>query len=76
MLIVFCGTQDVIRSLNRNTKIFLPLDTSFAIIQPYIREACKLAWQMSALAHQLDIKVASDAELYDDMRSVSQYQKY
>ncbi|XP_064609035.1 mitochondria-eating protein-like [Liolophura sinensis] len=59
--------SDVIRSLNRNIKIFLPLDTSFAIIQPYIREACKLAWQMSALAHPLDIKVASDAELYDDM---------
>ncbi|PVD34218.1 hypothetical protein C0Q70_05484 [Pomacea canaliculata] len=60
--------SDVIRALNRNPKIFLPPDTTYAIIQPFIREAVKLAWQMSSLAHPLDIAVASDAELFDDSK--------
>ncbi|XP_070197316.1 mitochondria-eating protein-like isoform X2 [Littorina saxatilis] len=59
-------TADVIRALNRNPKIFLPSDATFAIIQPFIREAVKLAWQMSALAHPLDTAVATDAELFDE----------
>lgn len=67
---MFIDSQDVIRALNRNPKIFLPPDTTYAIIQPFIREAVKLAWQMSALAHPLDIAVASDAELFDDSRWV------
>ncbi|XP_059169081.1 mitochondria-eating protein-like isoform X2 [Physella acuta] len=60
--------SDVIRALNRNSKIFLPPDTTYAICQPFIREAVKLAWQMSALAHPLDIAVATDAELFDDTK--------
>ncbi|CAL1539089.1 unnamed protein product [Lymnaea stagnalis] len=60
--------SDVIRALNRNCKIFLPPDISFAICQPFIREAVKLAWQMSALAHPLDVAVATDAELFDDTK--------
>ncbi|XP_060070228.1 mitochondria-eating protein-like [Ylistrum balloti] len=59
---------DVIRGLNRNPKIFLPPDCTFAIIQPFIREVCKLAWQMNALAHPMDISVATDAELFDDTK--------
>ncbi|KAK6173931.1 hypothetical protein SNE40_017300 [Patella caerulea] len=57
---------DVIRALNRNPKIYLSPDNTFAIIQPFIRESVKLAWQMSALAHPLDIAIATDAELFDD----------
>ncbi|KAK3588730.1 hypothetical protein CHS0354_019195 [Potamilus streckersoni] len=60
--------SDVIRALNRNPKIFLPPDATFAVIQPFIREAVKIAWQMSALAHPLDIAVATDAELYDSTK--------
>ncbi|BFZ15327.1 hypothetical protein BsWGS_18366 [Bradybaena similaris] len=60
--------SDVIRALNRNPKIFLPPDISYAICQPFIREAVKLAWQMSCLAHPLDIAVATDAELFDDTK--------
>ena len=60
--------QDVIRALNRNPKIFLPPDTSYAVIQPFIREAVKLAWQMSALAHPMDIAAGTDAELFDDSK--------
>ncbi|XP_060554360.1 mitochondria-eating protein-like isoform X5 [Ruditapes philippinarum] len=59
---------DVIRKLNVNPSIFLPPDTTFAIVQPFIRECVKTAWQMSALAHPLDIAVSSRAELYDDTK--------
>ena len=62
--------QDVIRKLNVNPSIFLPPDTTFAIIQPFIRECVKVAWQMSALAHTLDIAVSSRAELFDDTKYV------
>ncbi|XP_021352374.1 mitochondria-eating protein-like isoform X1 [Mizuhopecten yessoensis] len=58
--------SDVIRGLNRSPKIFLPPDCSFAIVQPFIRESCKLAWQMNALAIPMDIAVATDAELFDN----------
>ncbi|KAK3099406.1 hypothetical protein FSP39_003898 [Pinctada imbricata] len=57
--------SDVIRALNRSPKVFLPPDATFAIVQPFIREACKLSWNMSALAHPLDIAIATDAELFD-----------
>ncbi|XP_045203926.1 mitochondria-eating protein-like isoform X8 [Mercenaria mercenaria] len=60
--------SDVIRKLNVNPSIFLPRDTTFAVIQPFIRECVKVAWQMSALAHSLDISVASKAELFDDTK--------
>ncbi|XP_052794777.1 mitochondria-eating protein-like isoform X7 [Mya arenaria] len=59
---------DVIRKLNVNPSIFLPPDSTFAIIQPFIRECVKVAWQMSALAHPLDIAVSSRAELFDDTK--------
>ena len=70
-VVVIILLQDVIRALNRNPKIFLPPDTTFAVIQPFIREAVKMAWQMSALAHPLDISVATDAELFDSTKYVS-----
>ena len=61
----FSLSQDVIRALNRNPKIYLEPVATFAVVQPFIREACKLAWQMSALALPLDIAVSTDAELFD-----------
>jgi hypothetical protein len=59
-----------------NPSIFLPPDTTFAIVQPFIRECVKTAWQMSALAHPLDIAVSSRAELYDDTKLVSLIPSY
>ena len=58
--------QDVIRALNRSSYIFLPPDVSYNVIAPFIREACKLAWNMCSLAHPLDVAIGVDAELYDD----------
>ncbi|KAL4230902.1 Mitochondria-eating protein [Mactra antiquata] len=60
--------SDVIRKLNTNPTIYLPPDTTFAVIQPFIRECVKTAWQMSALAHPLDMAVSSRAELFDDTK--------
>lgn len=54
--------------------VFLPPDATFSIVQPFIRESCKLAWNMSALAHPLDIAVATDAELFDNNKwELAQY---
>ena len=60
----------MIRALNRNTRLLLPGEVTFTIIKPFVREACKLAWEMSALANPLDVAVASDSELFDDSRCV------
>lgn len=59
---------DVLRALNRNPRLRLPAEVSYSVIQPFIREACKLAWGMSALAHPLEIALATDSELFDDLK--------
>jgi hypothetical protein len=56
------------RALNRNPRLDFPPEASFSIIQPFIREACKLAWSMAALAHPLDIAVAGEGELFEDSK--------
>jgi len=62
-----CETlQDVIRALNRSVKLYIPPEATYSLIQPYIREATKFAWECSALAHPLDVALATDAELFDD----------
>ncbi|XP_067948119.1 mitochondria-eating protein-like [Watersipora subatra] len=58
--------SDVTRALNRSLKLYIPPEASYSLIQPYIREACKLAWECSSLAHPLDVALATDAELFDD----------
>ena len=58
----------MIRALNRNPKIFLPPEISYSVIQPFVREACKMAWGMSALARPLDIAVSADGELFEDSK--------
>jgi hypothetical protein len=60
--------QEVINALNCNPKICLPPCTSYSVISSFIREACRIAWEMSALAYPLDIAFAIDAELVDDCR--------
>ena len=69
-MIPFSLMQDVVRALKRNSRLYLPPEATFSSIHPFIREACKLAWNMSALAHPLDIALATDAELYDDQKWV------
>ena len=67
-MLVVSWLQDVVRALNRNTRLLLPGEVTFTIVKPFVREACKLAWEMSALANPLDIAIANDSELFDDKK--------
>jgi len=49
-------------------KLYIPPEASYGLIQPYIREASKLAWECSSLAHPLDVALATDSELYDEYK--------
>lgn len=60
--------SEVIISLNCNPKIRLPLGVSYSVISTFIREACRTAWEMSALAFPLDTAFALDAEVYEESR--------
>ena len=62
--------KDVISALNRNPKISLPLGVSYSVISFFIREACRLAWEMSTLAYPLDTAFALDGEVFDDSKYV------
>ena len=58
--------QDVLRALRRNPRLYLPLDVDFDVIQAFVRETVRFAWEASALAHPLDVALAFDAEVFDD----------
>lgn len=60
--------SQVIIALNCNPKIRLPLGVSYSVISSFIREACRTAWEMSALAFPLDTAFALDAEVYEESR--------
>ena len=60
----------MIRALNRSVKLYIPPEATYSLIQPYIREASKLAWECSSLAHPLDVALATDAELFDEHKYV------
>lgn len=60
--------KEVICGLNRNPKICLPPGVSYSIISSFIREACRLAWEMSTLAYPLDTALAIDAEVMDETK--------
>ena len=60
--------QDVLNTLTRDPRLSLPFSVSFTILQQYIREACRLAWQMQCLVHPIDAAYASDGELFDDLK--------
>lgn len=55
-------------SLNRNPKISLPCGVTYSVISQFIRETCRMAWEMTALAYPLDTAFALDAEVIDETR--------
>lgn len=61
-------TSEVIAGLNRNPKITLPCGVTYCGISSFIRESCRLSWEMSTLAHPLDIAFAMDNECLDDCK--------
>jgi len=60
--------SEVIIALNCNPKIRLPFGVTYTVISTFIREACRTAWEMSALAFPLDTAFALDAEVYEEAR--------
>jgi hypothetical protein len=58
--------SDVILGLNRNPRICLPIGVSYTVISAFIREACRVAWEMSCLPSALDVAFALDAEVVDE----------
>lgn len=62
--------QEVLRALRRNPRLFLPLDVDYDVITSFVREAVRLAFECSCLAHPLDIALSFDAELFDDLKYV------
>jgi len=60
--------SDVLVSLNRNPKISLPCGVTYSVISQFIRETCRMAWEMTALAYPLDTAFALDAEVIDETR--------
>lgn len=61
-------SSEVVSSLNRNPKLKLPIAVSFTVISSFIRECCRVAWEMSTLAHPLDISFALDGDVFDDTK--------
>ncbi len=61
-------TSEVICALNRNPKISLPCGVTYCGISSFIREACRLAWEMSTLAYPLDSAFALDGEVIDETK--------
>ncbi len=63
-----CLVSEVLKGLNCNPKICLPCGQSYSVISSFIREACRIAWEMSCLAYPLDIAFAIDSECFDDCK--------
>lgn len=61
-------TSEVILALQRNPKISLPCGVTYCGISSFIRESCRLAWEMSTLAYPLDTAFALDGEVIDESK--------
>lgn len=52
--------SDVIRDVDSSISHLLPASCSIAVIRPFIRESCKLGWEMASLIIPLDIDLGID----------------
>merc|ERR1739838_435836 len=62
------SVDDVVRSMNVNPKISFPPECEFALVSPFIRECCRVAYEMQALEPTLDIPLATDGELMSEVK--------
>lgn len=60
--------QDVINSMNVNPRISFPPEVDFMLISSFIREMCRIAFDMQTLDPPLDLAFSSDGELYNDSK--------
>uniref|UniRef100_A0A1I8G3U9 Mitochondria-eating protein n=1 Tax=Macrostomum lignano TaxID=282301 RepID=A0A1I8G3U9_9PLAT len=61
-------TEDVIRALTRDNRLYLPPGISYDVIGPFIRAACQLAWEMATLAQPLELAWCRDGEVFDEKK--------
>merc|ERR1712002_761483 len=62
------SVDDVIRAMNVNPKISFPPECEFALLSPFIREVCRVAYEMQAVEPALDIPLATDGELMSEIK--------
>ncbi|KAM9435539.1 mitochondria-eating protein [Clarias gariepinus] len=62
------SVSDVINSMNVNPRISFPPEVDFMLISSFIREMCRIAFDMQTLDPPLDFAFSSDGELYSDIK--------
>jgi len=62
------SVDDVIRSMNVNPRISFPPECNFALLSPFIREVCRVAYEMQAVDPTLDVALANDSELMSEKK--------
>ncbi|XP_053470685.1 mitochondria-eating protein isoform X4 [Ictalurus furcatus] len=62
------SVNDVINSMNVNPRISFPPEVDFMLISCFIREMCRIAFDMQTLHPPLDLAFSSDGELYNDIK--------
>ena len=56
--------------MNVNPRISFPPECNFALLSPFIREVCKVAYEMQAVDPTLDVALANESELMSEKKSV------
>lgn len=59
--------------MNVNPKISFPPECEFVLLSSFIREACKIAYEMQALEPSLDVALATEGELFCESKSVKKF---
>ncbi|KAI5619988.1 mitochondria-eating protein, partial [Silurus asotus] len=62
------SVSDVINAMNVNPRISFPPEVDFILISSFIREMCRIAFDMQTLDPPLDLAFSSDGELYNDIK--------
>ncbi|XP_058234569.1 mitochondria-eating protein isoform X2 [Hemibagrus wyckioides] len=62
------SVSDVINSMNVNPRISFPPEVDFMLISSFIRDMCRIAFDMQTLDPPLDLAFSSDGELYSDIK--------
>ncbi|KAI5090418.1 mitochondria-eating protein [Silurus meridionalis] len=62
------SVSDVINAMNVNPRISFPPEVDFIFISSFIREMCRIAFDMQTLDPPLDLAFSSDGELYNDIK--------
>uniref|UniRef100_S4RLZ9 Mitochondria-eating protein n=1 Tax=Petromyzon marinus TaxID=7757 RepID=S4RLZ9_PETMA len=62
------SVADVIRELHADPRISFPPEVEFALLAGFVRELCRVAFEMQALEPTLDVALAVEGELYNERK--------